>query len=63
MRIIFRAPGMPPLVMVQDDRPILEERPDGVVLVVPARNGEYRVELTLDDCQRIACSIAEEPTT
>jgi hypothetical protein len=59
---IIRENWKPPLVVQVDDRPILEETPDGVVLVVPARNGEYRVELTLDDCQRIAESIAEEAT-
>jgi hypothetical protein len=63
MKIVFRARGMQPLVVRADDRPILEETADGVVLVVPGRKGEYRVELTLDDCQRIACSIAEEAAT
>jgi hypothetical protein len=64
MRIIFRGRGMRALVMVRvDDRPILEETAGGVVLVVPARKGEYRVELSLDDCQRIAESIAEEAVT
>jgi hypothetical protein len=64
MKIVFRGRGMQPLVVVRaDDRPILEETADGVVLVVWGRKGEYQVELTLDDCQRIACSIAKEATT
>jgi hypothetical protein len=59
MKIIFHARGMRPLLQV-DDRPLLEETPDGVTLVGAGRNGEYRVELTLDDCERIAEAIARE---
>jgi hypothetical protein len=60
VKITFLARGMRPLVQV-DDRPILTLLSGGVFLEIPGRNGGYEVELTLDECRRIAEAIDYEP--
>jgi hypothetical protein len=61
VKITFRPRGLSGRLVQVDDSPLLQSTSDGVRLRATSRNGEYEVELTLDDCLRIAEAIDYEP--
>jgi hypothetical protein len=61
MRLVHVTRGFAPMSLVNDGTPILQNAATGVAFVVRGRKGGYRVELTLEECQRIAEAIGWQP--
>jgi hypothetical protein len=60
MQLWHRTRGFAPMSLV-DDRPALQRKATGIELEVLGRKGSYKVELTLDECERIAEAIDWQP--